>query len=191
MLVAALEAAVTDMNKAATAAGVEPDGPLGSWMMSLQLAMRCNAAIAEQSERRMKNRIDGLVDGAKEERAAMKAATQHCEAQTLRLIAAGETLRRRADNQMAQTIESMADQVAHRMRERMVIVEERHNRFVLWRTGVLIAVVLLTAAGGGFGFRAYVDRRATTMLERCMTSAVLDPTSNLFYCPYGRSPPPH
>jgi hypothetical protein len=188
---AVLEAALAEMDLAARAAGVEPDETLGVWIRSVRSAMACNIGCMERIETRLGAHVAAFAEAAKEDRVAMKKATDHCIAETLRLEATYDTMQIRADHLMTQTIESMADRFADKMRERTVIVEKRHNRWVLWRTGALIAGVLLSVLGGGVAWRAYLDRAATEMLERCATTVMQDRTTGQFYCPYGYTPPPY
>jgi hypothetical protein len=141
--------------------------------------------------RRLSQSVVGRLDGAsamvEAEIARMRAAIAASEAQTKKIEASVSSIDVRAHNLLTQTIDRMAAEVAGKMRERMVIVEERYNRFVLWRTGAFIAVVLLATLGGGYAWRAYSDRDATALLERCTTSPFQDPSTGQFYCQFGRS----
>lgn len=178
---------LAEMRERLAKAGIPDDDPIMPLMFSftdiLERTWECAELITKS--------VDAVREAAKEDRAAMKKATEHCIAETLRLEATYDTMQIRADHLMTQTIESMADRFADKMHERTVIVEKRHNRWVLWRTGALIAAVLLSVLGAGVAWRAYLDRAATGMLERCATTVVQDRTTGQFYCPYGYTPPPY
>lgn len=167
-------------------AGVQADDPIVPLLAGL-------AEMAEATRHSATLFSDGLTrlhEVAMAEKSAMKAATEQCRATTLKLEATFGTLQARADNLMTQAIASMADRVADKASERMVIVERRHNRIVLWRAGAAIAAVLLAMTVLGWVARARLDRPATAMLAACSATVVQDKASGEFYCLFGRAPPP-
>jgi hypothetical protein len=179
-----LRAAAEDMEDAARRAGIEPDMPLAVWVRSLQVVMQHNAELAAWQAENIEDTIAGLLKVARAENERLNAAITASEAQTRKIEAAVGSIDVRAHELLTRTIERMAAEVAEKMRERMVIVQERHNRIVLWRTGVLIACVLLMMLGGGYGWRAYADRGATALLEHCLTAPVQDRNSGQLYCTF-------
>ena len=185
-----LRAAAEDMEEAARRAGIEPDMPLAVWIRSIRVTLQHNAELAELHAQGIDGTIAGVLNVAWAETTRLQAAVTMSEAQTRKIEASVGSIDIRTHNLVAQTIDRMAAEVASKMRERMVIVEERHNRFVLWRTGALIALALLGTFGGGYGWRAYADREATALMERCMDSPFEDRTTGQIFCQLGGTPPP-
>ncbi len=187
---AALEAALDRAALAAREAGIEPDDALGIWAESLRTASRLLVACVIRSEASMRAAVAQAADAAQEDRKRMNAATEHCRTATLKLEATFGTLQARADNLMTQAISSMADRVADKAGDHMVIVERSHNLRVLWRSSGLAALLLVAMAGVGWWLHGYSDRDADALLAACRTGAVQDRTSGEYYCPYGALPPP-
>jgi hypothetical protein len=181
----ALSVALDGMERAARTAGIDPDEALGLWIRTLRIAMECNATVVQENAREMHATIAGIKEVTAADHKRLQAAIAASEAQTRKIEASVSSIDVRAHNLLTQTIDRMAAEVAGKMRERMVIVEERHNRFVLWRTGAFIAAVLLAAIGGGYVWRAYSDQTATTLLERCTASPFQDPSTGQLYCQFG------
>ena len=162
-------------------AGIRDDDPIMPLLLGL-IDLFERMRLLSQS---VVGRLDGARAMVEAEIARMRAAIAASEAQTKKIEASVSSIDVRAHNLLTQTIDRMAAEVAGKMRERMVIVEERHNRFVLWRTGAFIAAVLLAAIGGGYTWRAYSDQTATTLLERCTASPFQDPSTGQLYCQFG------
>ncbi len=128
--------------------------------------------------------INNFKLGADADRARLNAAIAASEAQCRKVEATLGGIDIRAHDLLTRVIEGMASEVAEKLRERMVIVEHRHNRRVLWRTGALIAAVLLSTLGGGYVWRAYDDSAATDLMERCVTHPVMYQHTGQLYCQF-------
>lgn len=161
-------------------AGIQDDDPimpLFHGLIDLFERMR-------QAARAIIERLDGTNAIVEADITRLKIALAASDAQRLKVEATVGAIDIRTHDLLTRTIERMAFDVADKMRERMVIVEERHNRFVLWRTGALIAVILLATLGGGYAWRAYADRAATALLDRCLTSPFQDQNTGQLYCQF-------
>lgn len=122
---------------------------------------------------------------AREDRLRMRQAAERCNAETLKLEKVFGTMEIRAHNMVTQVIETMADQVADKMRDRMVIVEREYNRHALWRrAGVLLAAVLVIF-GVGCGVMRYADRHAVGLWNHCIENAYTDPKTGGQWCNVG------
>jgi len=184
-----LRGALDRMDRAARAAGVEEDDALAAWIATLKAALECSATITLEGEGRIRGFLAALEIVTREDRLRMKQATERCTVETLKLERMFGTMEVRSHNLVTQTIHSMADQVAERMRDRMVIVERRHNRIALWRrAGVLtaaVAVIFLV----GFVAAEYSDRGAITLMDRCMAHPFVNSDTGGLVCDVG-SPRP-
>ena len=84
---------------------------------------------------------------------------------------------------------SLADQVAEQMRDRMVIVERRHNRAALWRRAGVLAAVVVAIFIVGFATAEYSDRNATSFLDRCMAHPFVNTQTGGLVCEVGAPRP--
>ena len=124
-------------------AGIQNDDPimpLFQGLIDLFERMR-------QAAKAIIERLDGTNAIVEADITRLKIALAASDAQRLKVEATVGAIDIRTHDLLTRTIERMAFDVADKMRERMVIVEERHNRFGPWRTGALIAVVLLATLG--------------------------------------------
>jgi hypothetical protein len=159
-------------------AGIHADDPIRPVFEALINIFDRIRHLAENAVARM----DGMWEIVNAEIALMKKAMAASEAQTRKLEGMAAVMDVRAHAVLTQTINQMAGEVAERMRDRMVIVERRHNRWVLLRTGALLAAVLLATLGGGYAWCAHADRNATALMERCLTHPFQDPRTGQLFC---------
>jgi hypothetical protein len=166
-------------------AGIGEDDPIRPLFVSLvdlfDRTRRCSENVV--------GRLDGVRAIADAEVALMKTTLAASEAQIRKVDGIIASVDVRAHELLTRTIDRMAGDVAERMRDRMVIVERRHNRWVLWRTGALIAVVLLGVLGGGYAWCAYADRNASALMERCLARPFQDPKTGQLFCLLGAPQP--
>ena len=99
------------------------------------------------------------------------------------------TMEVRSHNLVTQTIHRMADRVAEQMRDRMVIVERRHNRIALWRRAGVLAATVVGIFLVGFAAAEYSDRDATDLMDRCMAHPFVNAQTGGLVCEVG-SPRP-
>jgi hypothetical protein len=177
-----LKVALAQIEKAARMAGIEPDDPLGIWIDSLRAGLQLFADLSVESEARVFTALGGLKEAALEDTRRMKAAVAECDAATRKLQATYGTMETRVNNLIAQTIASMAGQVADQMRDQMVIVERRHNRVVLWKRAGFLAVIVVAIFGGGFGAARYVDQPAVRLLNQCLAHPLEDSQTGSLLC---------
>lgn len=180
-----LRAALDRMDRAACAAGVERDEPLGTWIETLKTALELSASVALGGEARIQVALASLESAGREDRLRMKQATERCTAETLKLERTLGTIEIRAHNMVTQTIHSMADQVAEKMQDRMVIVERRHNRVALWRRAGVLTVVVVAIFAVGFAAAEYNDRNAISLLDRCMAHPFVNTQTGGLVCEIG------
>ena len=129
--------------------------------------------------------LDRLQQAAAAERAAMKAATEHCRSVTQKLESTFGTMEVRAHNLVTQTIHSMADRVAEQMRDRMVIVERRYNRIALWRRAGVLTAAVTAIFLVGFVAAEYSDRDATNLMDRCLAHPLVNAQTGGLVCDVG------
>jgi hypothetical protein len=180
-----LRAALDRMDRAARAAGVENDDALGAWIASLKAALECSATIALTGEARVHAAIAALEGAAREDRLRMRQATERCTAETLKLERTFGTMEMRSHNMATQIIQSMANQVAEKMRDRVVIVERQHNRIALWRRAAVLTALVLVIFGVGSATMRYIDRQALELWGSCITHPLIDPKTGQQYCALG------
>jgi hypothetical protein len=133
--------------------------------------------------------VKGTRQAAEAGIALMKKATERCTAETQKLEAAFGTMNLRAQHLVTETIHSLANQVAEQMRDRMVIVERRHNRVALWRRAGLVTGVVVAIFVVGFAAAEYNDSNATSFLDRCMAHPFVNTQTGGLVCEVG-SPKP-
>jgi hypothetical protein len=184
-----LRAALDRMDKAARAAGVEEDDALAAWIATLKAALECSATITLEGEARIRGFLAALEIVTREDRLRMKQATERCTVETLKLERMFGTMEVRSHNLVTQTIHSMADRVAEQMRDRMVIVERRHNRIVLWRRAGVLTAAVAAIFLVGFVAAEYSDRGAITLMDRCMAHPFVNSDTGGLVCDVG-SPRP-
>lgn len=177
-----LKVALARIEKAARGAGIEPDDPLGIWIDSLRAGLQLFADLAIESEARVFTTLGGLKEAALEDTRKMKAAVAECDATTRKLQATYGTMETRVNNLIAQTVASMAGQVAEQMRDQMVIVERRHNRVVLWKRAGFLTAIVAVIFGVGFGASRYVDRPAVRLLDQCLAHPLEDTQTGSLLC---------
>jgi hypothetical protein len=133
--------------------------------------------------------VKGTRQAAEAGIALMKKATERCTAETLKLERMFGTMEVRSHNLVTQTITSMADRVAEQMRDRMVIVERRHNRIALWRRAGVLAATVVGIFLVGFAAAEYSDHDATDLMDRCMAHPFVNTQTGGLVCEVG-SPRP-
>ena len=180
-----LRTALDNMDSAARAAGVEPDEPLGTWIGTLKVALESSATVTLGGEARIQAALAGLENASREDRLRLKQATERCAAETLKLERTFGTMEVRSHHLVTQTIHSMADQVAERMRDRMVIVERRHNRVALWRRAGVLTAAIVVIFGVGFATARYSDRDAVSLLDRCLAHPFVNTQTGGLVCEVG------
>jgi hypothetical protein len=180
-----LRVALEDMDRAARAAGVEDGDPLAACITCLKAAMECSAAITLEGEARVHAAVAAFEGAAREDRLRMRQATQHCNAETMKLDKMFGTMEIRSHNMVTTVVETMANQVADKMRDRMVIVERQYNRRALWRrAGVLLAAVLAIFSVG-CGVMRYADRHAVRLWDQCFEHPYSDRETGAQWCNVG------
>lgn len=186
---AELRAALDRLDRAARAAGIEDEDALAAWIATLKAALECSATITLEGEARIRGFLAALEIVTREDRLRMKQATERCTVETLKLERMFGTMEIRSHNLVTQTIHSMADRVAEQMRDRMVIVERRHNRIALWRRAGVLTATVAAIFLVGFVAAEYSDRDATSLMDRCMAHPFVNAQTGGLVCEVG-SPRP-
>ena len=148
-----------------------------------------SATITLEGEGRIRGFLEALEIVTREDRLRMKQATERCTVETLKLERMFGTMEVRSHNLVTQTIHSMADRVAEQMRDRMVIVERRHNRIALWRRAGVLTAAVAAIFLVGFVAAEYSDRGAITLMDRCMAHPFVNSDTGGLVCDVG-SPRP-
>ena len=180
-LPAEVELVTSEIESALARAGIREDDPIKPVFAGLvDLFERVRREAAE---------VRGTRQAAEAGIALMKKATERCTAETLKLERMFGTMEVRSHNLVTQTIHSMADRVAEQMRDRMVIVERRHNRVALWRRAGVLTAAVTAIFLVGFVAAEYSDRNATDLMDRCMAHPLVNAQTGGLVCEVG-SPRP-
>lgn len=166
---------------ALTKAGVRDDDPIRPVFTGL--------IILFERVRREAEVVKGMRQAAEASIALMKRATERCNAETLKLERTFGTLEIRSHHFVTQTVQSMADQVAEKMRDQMVIVERRHNRIVLWRRAGFLTAVVVAIFIAGFAAARYGDSDTLSMMNRCLAHPFVDTGTGGLVCEVGAPRP--
>lgn len=153
----------------------DPIVPLIEGMVEIAEETRHHAASFAGELARMDERLAG-------EKKRMRDAVDECDAATRKLQATYGTMEIRVNNLIAQTVASMAGQVAEQMRDQMIIVERRHNRVVLWKRAGLLSAMVAVIFGVGFGAARYADRPAVRLLDQCLAHPLQDAQTGGLLC---------
>jgi hypothetical protein len=117
--------------------------------------------------------------------ALMKKATERCNAETMKLNKMFGTMEIRSHNMVTTVVETMANQVADKMRDRMVIVERQYNRRALWRRAAVLLAAVLAIFSVGCGAMRYADRHAVRLWDKCFEHPYSDRVTGAQWCDVG------
>ena len=184
---AAVNAAVAQLRAAAErlvadgrSEGIEPDGPLGRWLEGQAQALAGLAGLLDAQSLRFEELIGGIKRAAAVELQKAAAATELAN----QAIKAGElTLRQARTAQIALEVEreglvlrmikETLPLFADRLKQALVIREQRWNNDLRRRRYAAAGAVALMVFLGGYALRAWSESDRLAAFDRCLAHAQL------------------
>ena len=160
--------------------GIEPDGPLGRWLEGQAQALAGLAGLLDDQTIRFEELIGGIRTAADAELQKAAAATELAN----QAIKAGElTLRQARTAQIALEVERESlvlrmiketlPLFADRLKQALVIREQRWNDDIRRRRYVAAGAVALAVFLGGYALRAWSEADRLAAFDRCLARAQL------------------
>ena len=160
--------------------GIEPDGPLGRWLEGQAQALTGLAGLLDDQTIRFEELIGGIRTAADAELQKAAAATELAN----QAIKAGElTLRQARTAQIALEVERESlvlrmiketlPLFADRLKQALVIREQRWNDDIRRRRYVAAGAVALAVFLGGYALRAWSEADRLAAFDRCLAHAQL------------------
>jgi len=167
--------------------GIEPDGPLGRWLEGQAQALAGLAGLLDDQTLRFEELIGGIRTAADAELQKAVAATDLAN----QAIKAGElTLRQARTAQIALEVERESlvlrmiketlPLFADRLKQALVIREQRWNEDIRRRRYVAAGAVTLAVFLGGYALRAWSESDRLAAFDRCLAHAQL--AQGHFWC---------
>ncbi len=177
-----LRHAAVALREAAWREGLEPDGPLGIWVRSLERTLTAQSDLADKQEagilamvRDSKCLVDSQVEALKK---ALALSDEHNKRAEIALRHA-EVDREKLVNH---TVDELTGQVTAKLNGALVIRQQRYDRQQRLTSGGVMTAIVLGLFFGGYALHAYLWRYETGGVERCMRQAVSG-TDGSQYCP--------
>ena len=160
--------------------GIEPDGPLGRWLEGQAQALAGLAALLDDQTIRFEELIGGIRTAADAELQKAAVTTELAN----QAIKAGElTLRQARTAQIALEVERESlvlrmiketlPLFADRLKQALVIREQRWNDDIRRRRYVAAGAVTLAVFLGGYALRAWSESDRLAAFDRCLAHAQL------------------
>ena len=160
--------------------GIEPDGPLGRWLEGQAQALAGLAELLDGQTLRFEELIGGIKTAADAELQKAVAATELAS----QAIKAGElTLRQARTAQIALEVEreglvlrmikETLPLFADRLKQALVIREQRWNNDLRQRRYAAAGAVALAVFLGGYALRAWSEADRLAAFDRCLSHAQL------------------
>jgi len=167
--------------------GIEPDGPLGRWLEGQAQALAGLAGLLDDQTLRFEELIGGIRTAADAELQKAAAATELAN----QAIKAGElTLRQARTAQIALQVERESlvlrmiketlPLFADRLKQALVIREQRWNDDIRRRRFVAAGAVALAVFLAGYALRAWSESDRLAAFDRCLAHAQL--VQGHFWC---------
>jgi len=167
--------------------GIEPDGPLGRWLEGQAQALAGLAALLDDQTIRFEELIGGIRTAADAELQKAAVTTELAN----QAIKAGElTLRQARTAQIALEVERESlvlrmiketlPLFADRLKQALVIREQRWNDDIRRRRYVAAGAVTLAVFLGGYALRAWSESDRIAAFDRCLAHAQL--VQGHFWC---------
>lgn len=163
-----LEAAIAALKEAAWREGIRPEGPLGTFVEAQEQILTA----LFRHEQDHKARLQDLIDNA---RATAEARAREAQAITRRVEVQQKDLE-------TKTVASLTKAVAAKLEGVLVIRERRWNRRDRHLSHGAVAAAALVILIGGYSWRAFQDRDATTALRQCYDAAMQDKATGRLFC---------
>lgn len=175
-----LRAAALETREAAWKDGIDPDGPLGTWVRSQERALTAQALMLDEQETRItdvvtnaKAAVDGQVEVLKK---TLALAQEHNKRSEI-MVRQSESDREKLINH---TVDQLTEQVSAKLSGALVLRQRRYDRTHRWGSAALVAGLMMGLFLGGYGLHAYQWRFETGGVQRCLQSAVRSADGTLF-----------
>ena len=175
-----LRAAALETREAAWKDGIDPDGPLGTWVRSQERALTAQALMLDEQETRItdvvtnaKAAVDGQVEVLKK---TLALAQEHNKRSEI-MVRQSESDREKLVNH---TVDQLTEQVSAKLSGALVLRQRRYDRTHRWGSAALVAGLMMGLFLGGYGLHAYQWRFETGGVQRCLQSAVRSADGTLF-----------
>ena len=170
------------LREAAWREGVEPDGPLGVWVRSLERTLTAQSALAEKQEAGILGVVKdakGVIDGQVE---ALKKALALAEQQNKRAETALRQSEVDREKLVNHTVDELTGQVTAKLNGALVLRQQRYDRQQRLGSAGLMTAIVLGLFFGGYALHAYLWRFETGSVERCLRQTVTG-SDGASYCP--------
>ena len=170
------------LREAAWREGVEPDGPLGIWVRSMERTLTAQSDMADKQEaglRAVVNDAKGLVDSQVDAlKKALAMSDQHNKRAEIALRHAEVDREKLVNN----TVNELTAQVSARLNGALVLRQQRYDRQQRLGTAGAMTAIVLGLFFGGYALHAYLWRFETSSVERCLRQ-VMTGSDGVSYCP--------
>ena len=160
--------------------GIEPDGPLGRWLEGQAQALAGLAGLLDDQTLRFEELIGGIRTAADAElqkaAAATELANQAIKAGELTLLQARTAqiaLEVERESLVLRMIKETLPLFADRLKQALVIREQRWNDDIRRRRYVAAGAVTLAVFLGGYALRAWSESDRLAAFDRCLAHAQL------------------
>jgi hypothetical protein len=178
----ALRHAIDDLETAARAEGISPDGPLGIFVAAMADGLLRFAEVGEQVEEALENSIVAARELTRAEiekvqflvRAA-NAGLQQAHSVQIQLDIQRETV-------VAKLIERIGPELSDEIAKWRVLKQTEYTLRYAYRTAFWAVLAALTLAATCYFGRAWQDREATAIFKRCLAKPVTVTQPYGIYC---------
>ena len=160
--------------------GIEPDGPLGRWLEGQAQALAGLAGLLDDQTLRFEELIGGIRTAADSElqkaAAATELANQAIKAGELTLLQARTAqiaLEVERESLVLRMIKETLPLFADRLKQALVIREQRWNNDIRRRRYVAAGAVTLAVFLSGYALRAWSESDRLAAFDRCLAHAQL------------------
>jgi len=171
-----LRTAIDNLDAAAKAERIFPDGPLGAWVAAQKDVLNALYVLEEGREEQMRALIGGaqaLVEGAKAT-AEAEAARAEAEVRKLGLFITKAEID--LAEKQSESVKTIGDGIAAHVQGALVIRAKAYNTTKYLTTALLYAVVLLGTLLGGYAWssRDHANSDEARMWAWCKATMVVD-----------------
>jgi len=169
-----LRTAIDNLDAAAKAERIFPDGPLGAWVAAQKDVLNALYVLEEGREEQMRALIGGARALVEDARATAEAARAQAE------VRKADQSITKAEIELAQaqseSVKTIGDGIAARVQGALVIRAKAYNTTKYLTTALLYAVVLLGTLLGGYAWssRDHADSDEARMWAWCKATMAVD-----------------
>ena len=180
-----LRTAIDNLDAAAKAERIFPDGPLGAWVAAQKDVLNALYVLEEGREEQMRTligRAQALVEDAK---ATAEAEAARAQAEVRKADQSITKAEIELAQKQGESVKTIGDGIAARVQGALVIRAKAYNTAKYLTTALLYAVVLLCTLLGGYEWssRDHANSDEMRMWARCQATMVVDKQSNVSCSP--------